>query len=44
MSCFKRGFVFVSFFDMYVVVSLTDVKLGEYDGSTKIANEISDEW
>jgi hypothetical protein len=43
-SCFEHGFVFVSFSDAYVVVSLADIELGEYDGSAKVANEISDEW
>jgi hypothetical protein len=36
--------MFVSLFDTYVVVSLTDVEFGEYDGSAKIMNEISNEW
>jgi hypothetical protein len=43
-SRFERGFVFVSCSDAYVVVSLADVELGEYDGSAEVANEIADEW
>jgi hypothetical protein len=43
VSCFERSLMFVSLFDTYVVVSLTDVEFGKYDGSTEIANEISDE-
>jgi hypothetical protein len=36
--------VFVSFSDVYVVISLADIELGEYDGSAEVTNEISDEW
>jgi hypothetical protein len=36
--------MFVPFFDAYVVVSLPDVELGEYDGSAEISNEVSNQW
>jgi hypothetical protein len=44
MSRFECGFMFVPFFDTYVVVPLAYVKFGEYDSSAKVANEIADEW
>jgi hypothetical protein len=39
----ERCLVFVSFLDADIVISLADVEFGEYHGSTKVANEVSDE-
>jgi hypothetical protein len=41
---FEHGFVFIPFLNMYVIVPLTDVKLGKFDSSAKVVNEIADEW
>jgi hypothetical protein len=36
--------VLVSFLYAYVIVSLADIELCEYDGSAEVADEVSDEW
>jgi hypothetical protein len=36
--------MFVSFFYAYVIVSLADIELHEYDGSAEVADEVSNKW
>jgi hypothetical protein len=43
VSRFKCGFVLVALLNTYVVVSLANVELGEYNGSSEVADEITNE-
>jgi hypothetical protein len=36
--------MFVSFFYAYVIVSLANIELREYDGSAEVADEVSNKW
>ena len=42
--CDEGGFVFISFLDLDVVISPSEVKFGEYRSSLKLFDDTVGEW